>query len=79
MVSPEIVTVFAVPTVLVANSAVAPLRSSPGVSPKTIPESAAEVVTSCEVASTVRSYTRLLAVMPVTVSVFAIIVAVVVG
>ena len=79
MVMPEIVMVLVVPTVLVANSAEAPLWLRVTLSPETTPESAAEVLTSWDVASTVWLYTRLLAVIPVTVSALATIAADVVG
>ena len=79
MVSPAMVTVFPVATFLSANVAVADDVESVTVSPEMTPESAADALFNSAVAELVASYSRLLAVMPVTVSVFAEISAVVVG
>ena len=67
---PLIVTVLLVPIALFANEAVAPLVSRVMVSLLWMPTSAAEPLLSNAVADVVASYTRLLAVMPLTVSSF---------
>ena len=72
-------TVLPTATDLFANVAVADAVESVTVSPVSLPTSAADPRTSSEVADVVESYTRLLAVMPDTVSSFAVMLAVVVG
>ena len=79
MVSPAIVTVLPVPTVLSLNVAVAVEVESVTTSLPCLPTSAADPRTSWFVATLVASYVRLLAVMPDTVSSFAVILAEVVG
>ena len=79
MVRPEIATVFPTPTVLSANAPATELVDNVTLSPLTTPASVADPETSCAVAFAVPSYTRLLAVMPVTVSSLAVMDAVVVG
>ena len=79
MVLPAMVTVLLVPIVLVANVAVALAVLNVTVSPVSLPTSAAELLFNNAVASTVESYTRSLAVIPLTVSVFTVMLAVVVG
>ena len=71
------VTALLVPTFLLANVPAMPLVEMVTVSPATTPTNAGELVVS--VAVTPWSYTLLLAPMPVTVSVFAVMSAVVVG
>ena len=73
------VTVFPVATFLSANVAVADDVESVTVSPEMTPESAADALFNSAVAEFVASYSRSLAVMPVTVSSFAVMEAVVVG
>ena len=72
-------TVFAIATVFVANVAVALDVDKVTLSPLKTPDSAAEFLFSSAVAESVALYSRLLAVMPVTVSSFAKIDALVVG
>ena len=72
-------TVLLVPIVFVAKLAVADAVESVTVSPLTTPDSAADPLFNNAVADVVASYSRLLAVIPVTVSSFAVIDAVVVG
>ena len=60
------------PMVLLAKVAVADVVDRLTVSPATTPDNAADPVTSCAVADVVASYSRLLAVMPVTVKFFAV-------
>ena len=79
MVSPAMVTCLPTPTFLLAKLAVANEVDSVTVSPLMTPESAAEPLLSNAVADVVASYSRLLAVMPVTVIVFAVMDAVAVG
>ena len=79
MVMPMIVIGLLVPIVLFANVAVAALWVRVTVSFVSTPTRAAEVFTNRSVAETVESYTRLVAVMPDTVSSLAVIDAVVVG
>ena len=79
MVSPLIVIVLPVPTFLSANTPAAFVVDSVTVSPDSTPARTAEVVTSREVAAVVLSYTRFVAVMPVTVIVLTPILAVVLG
>ena len=79
IVIPAMVMVLFVPTVFVANVAVALAVLSTTESLPWIPTRAADDFCNRPVAAVVRSYTRSLAVMPETVSVFAVISAVVVG
>ena len=79
MLRPATVIVLLLPTFLSANVAVADAVDSVTASPETTPESAAEPLFRSVVAELLPSYTLLLAVMPVTVRVFAVIDAVVVG
>ena len=72
MVRPAMVTCLPTPTSLLANVAEADPVFRLTMSPETTPDSAADPVTSCAVADVVASYSRLLAVMPVTVSPFAV-------
>ena len=72
-------TVLFVPTFLLAKLAVADAVESVTVSPLMTPDNAAEPLLSRAVAESVPSYSRLLAVMPVTASAFAVMDAVVVG
>ena len=72
IVMPVIVIALLLPTVFEANVPLIPATDMETVSPLTTPESAADDVTSWSYASVVASYTRLLAVMPVTVNVFAV-------
>ena len=65
--------------VFVANVAVAEVVDNVTASAPITPESAAEPLISREVAAVVPSYSLLLAVMPVTVSAFAVMFAVVDG
>ena len=74
---PDTVTTFAVPTEDDAKLPLAEAVSSVTVSPDTTPTSVAVPVFSVAVA--ILSYTLLLAVMPLTVSAFAVMSAVVVG
>ena len=79
MATPVTVIAFAVPMFLVTNEPAidAVLRFT--VSFVSTPTSAADVVSSSAVALVVALYTRLLVAMPLTVSVFAVMLAVVVG
>ena len=79
MVRPATVTVLLLSTLLLANVAVADEVDKVTTSPETTPDSAAEPVFNNAVADVVRSYSRLLAVMPVTVMFFAVMFAVAVG
>ena len=79
MVNPATVTVLPLPAVLSSNVAVAEAVESVTTSLPCLPTSAAEPSTSWFVALLVASYVRLLAVMPDTVSSFAVMDAVVVG
>ena len=79
MVSPAMVTTFPTSAFLFANVAVAPEVESTTVSLASLPTSAAEPSTSCEVALVVASYVRLFAVMPETVRTLPVMSAVVVG
>ena len=71
--------VLLVPTFLLANVAVADAVDSETLSPLMTPASAAEFLFSSAVAESVALYSRLLAVMPVTVSSLAVMFADVVG
>ena len=79
MVSPVMVTVFPSPMFLSANVAAADDVERLTVSPDSTPDNAAEPFTRSAVAEVDASYTRLLAVMPVTVMFLAVMFAVVVG
>ena len=79
MASPAIVTTLLVPTFLLANVAVAPAVESVTLSPLITPESAAEPLLRSAVAESVALYSRLLAVIQVTVSSLAVMFAEVVG
>ena len=79
MVLPPTRTVLLVPTVFDANVAVAPVVLSVTASRPITPFSAAEPLFRSDVAAVVESYTLLLAVMPVIVSAFAVMLAVAVG
>ena len=76
---PAIVTVLFVPTVFVAKVAVAELVDNVMLSLPCTPTSVADPKISCAVAAVVESYTRLLAVMPETVSSFVVMFAVAEG
>ena len=79
MERPVMVMGFAVPTFLLANvPAIEPVESVT-TSFVSTPDNAAFVVSRTEVADSLALYTRLLAVIPVTVSVFSVIEPVVVG
>ena len=79
IVRPVSVMIFDVPTPFVANVAAAEAVERMTVSLPCLPDSAAEPSERSAVAAVVESYTRLLAVIPVTVSSFVKILAVVVG
>ena len=79
IVIPAIVMFLLLAAVFVAKVAVAELVSSERSSRPCLPTSVAFVLTSSEVALRVASYARALAVMPDTVSSFAVMLAVVVG
>ena len=79
MVRPATLMVLLVPTFLLANVAVAPAVESVTLSPLMTPESAAEPLLRSAVAESVALYSRLLAVMPVTVSSLVVMFASVVG
>ena len=79
MVMPEIVIVFALPTFLLAKDPVMEAVERLTASPDSTPDNAAPVVSKTDVAELDALYTRLLAVMPVTVSVFSVIEPVAVG
>ena len=79
MVMPVIVTVLLGPMFLLANVAVAPLWSRVIGSLPWIPESAADVLIRSGVATADALYTRLFAVIPVTVRFIAVMEAVVEG
>ena len=79
MVLPIMVTVLPVPTVFVANVAVAPVVLNVTASAPITPLNAAEPLFNKDVAAVVASYTLLLAVMPVMVRAFAVMFAVAVG
>ena len=79
MVLPAMVTVLLLPIVLVANVAVALVVERVTVSPVSLPTIAADALFNNAVAEVVASYTRSFAVMPLMVSVFAVIDAMVVG
>ena len=72
MVMPAMVTCFPAPMVLFAKLAVADAVDRLTVSPATTPDRAADPVTRSAVADVVASYSRLLAVIPVTVRFFAV-------
>ena len=76
---PAIVIVLFVPMFLFAKVAVAELWVRVTTSDVSFPTSAAEPFTRRSVAATVESYTRLLAVMPDTVSSLSVMFAVVLG
>ena len=76
---PEMVIGLLVPMFLFAKLAVAALWFSVTVSPVSTPDSAADVFTSSEVATADASYTRSVAVMPVTVRILRTMEAVTVG
>ena len=79
MVSPAMVTCLPTPMFLLAKLAVADVVDNVTVSPLITPDNAAEPFTNNAVADVVPSYSRLLAVMPVTVSSFVVTSAVVCG
>ena len=79
MVRPLIVMIFPVPFALLANTPVADDVDSVTASAPMTPARAADPLMRREVAAVVPSYTLLLAVMPVTVRVFAVMFAVAVG
>ena len=79
MVIPARVTILPSATFLFAKLAVAALWSSVTASPDSTPERAAEPFTRSAVADVVASYTRLLAVMPETVRVLAVTLALAAG
>ena len=76
MVIPVIVTLFPTPMDLLANVAVAAEWFSVTVSLASTPDKAADDLTRRAVAEVVRSYTRPLAVMPVTVNALEVMVPV---
>ena len=79
MVIPEIVMAFALPTFLFAKIPAMEEVERLTESPDSTPDNAALEVSSVEVAFAEALYTRLLAVMPVTVMVFAVTAPVTVG
>ena len=79
IVMPEMVIGLLVPIFLFAKVAVAELWLSVTVSPVSTPDSAAEVFTRSDVATADASYTRSVAVMPMTVRILRTIEAVTVG
>ena len=79
MVMPVMVICLLVPMFLFAKVAVAELWLSVTVSPVSTPDSAAEVFTRSDVATADASYTRSVAVMPVTVRILRTMEAVTVG
>ena len=79
MVRSATVTTLFVPTFLLAKVAVAAVVTSDTVSFVSTPTNAAEALFNNAVADVVALYTRLLAVMPLTVRVFTVMLAVVVG
>ena len=76
---PAMVIVLLVPMFLFAKVAVAAPWFSVTVSPVSMPDSAAEVFTRSDVATADASYTRSVAVMPVTVRILRTMEAVTVG
>ena len=79
MVMPAMVTVFALPTFLFANDPAIEAVERLTASPDSTPDNAAFVVSRTDVAESDALYTRLLAVIPVTVMVFSVIEPVAVG
>ena len=77
--TPVIVIAFAAPTALSANAPAIPLVEMLTTSPLSTPTSAAEPVLRIDIALALALYTRSLAVIPLTVNIFAVMFAAVVG